>query len=168
MEIITSPSATGGTGPDFEFKVGAACLTLLLTGGAPFFLETGTVNAVHFQTKYLGWQTDDLLLEAVDGQGEKHKAAIQVKRSFVLSEKDKESTEALRRAFADFRNASLFNQGRDMPPIRRGTPSAPWRPLEQGQPRPIRLKNFPNRCCNGTTTPADTRLVHCACWRIHA
>ena len=114
MEIITSPSATGGTGPDFEFKVGAACLTLLLTGGAPFFLETGTVNAVHFQTKYLGWQTDDILLVVVDGKGLNRKAAIQIKRAFVLSEKDEESAETLRRAFADFRNPSLFSQNHDV------------------------------------------------------
>jgi hypothetical protein len=114
VEIITSPSATGGTGPDFEFKVGAACLTLLLTGGAPFFLETGTVNAVHFQTKYLGWQTDDILLVVVDGKGLNRKAAIQIKRAFVLSEKDEESAETLRRAFADFRNPSLFSQNHDV------------------------------------------------------
>ena len=114
VETITSPSATGGSGQDFEFKVGAACLTLLLTGGSPFFLETGTVNAVHFQTKYLGWKTDDLLLEVIDGKGLNRKAAIQIRRAFVLSEKDDESVDTLRRAFADFRNTSLFNQNHDV------------------------------------------------------
>jgi hypothetical protein len=114
VDITTNPSATGGSGQDFEFKVGAACLTLLLTRGAPLFLGTGTLSTVHFQTKYLGWQTDDLLLEAIDGQGEKRKAAVQVKRSFVLSEKNEESAETLRRAFADFRNPSLFSQNHDV------------------------------------------------------
>jgi len=114
VEPVTNPSATGGAGPDFEFKVGAACLTLLLTRGAPFFLGTDTLSAVHFQTKHLGWQTDDLLLEAVNSLGANGKAAIQVKRSFVLSENDGESVETLRRAFADFRNPTLFDQNRDV------------------------------------------------------
>ena len=113
METIVNAAATGGAGPDFEFKVGAASLTLLLTGGAAFFLETGIVKAVHFQTRHLGWKTDDLLLEVADVRGLIHKAAIQVKRTFVLSEKDVESVETLQRAFADFKNVDLFNQNHD-------------------------------------------------------
>lgn len=114
MESVTNPATTGGFGPNFEFKVGAACLTLLLTRGAPLFLETGTVSAVHFQTKYLGWETDDLLLEAVNEHGVTRKTAIQVKLSFVLSDKDEECIKTVRRAFADFRNTTIFDQNRDV------------------------------------------------------
>lgn len=114
METVTNPATTGGSGPSFEFKVGAACLTLLLTRGAPLFLETGALSAVHFQTKYLGWETDDLLLEAVNEHGVVSKAAIQVKLSFVLSDKDAECIKTVRRAFTDFRNTTLFDQNRDV------------------------------------------------------
>ena len=124
MDTPTNPTATGGSGPDFEFKVGAVCLTLLLTGGAPMFLETGTLRAVRFQTGYLGWKTDDLLLEAVNELGLTTKAAIQVKLSFTLSEKDEECVKTLRRAFADFRNTTLFDQNRDVVGLVTGSLSA--------------------------------------------
>jgi len=113
MNPATNPAATGGSGSDFEFKVGAAFLTLLLTRGAPLFLENGALSAVHFQTSYLGWETDDILLESVNEQGGVRKAVIQVKRSFSLSEKDDECVKTLHRALADFRNKDLFDQNSD-------------------------------------------------------
>jgi hypothetical protein len=51
---LSSPCATGPAGQAFEVKLGAACLTLLLTGGAPLWLGTGRLRAVHLQAAHLG------------------------------------------------------------------------------------------------------------------
>lgn len=113
---VSNPAATGSAGPAFETKVGAACLTLLLTRGAPLCLSTGTLRCVHLQAGHLGlgWCTDDLLLEATDAGGEPMKAALQVKRAFSLSTEDLECVKTLRGALADFRNSAQFDQQRDV------------------------------------------------------
>ena len=112
---ISNPVATGSAGPAFETKVAAACLTLLLTRGSPLFLGTGTLHTVHLQAGHLGlgWNTDDLLLEATDSDGLSMKAAVQVKRSFELGRKDEECVKTLLGALSDFRNEEQFDQRRD-------------------------------------------------------
>lgn len=113
---ISSPASTGSAGSAFEAKVAAACLTLLLTRGAPLCLGAGTLHKVHLQAGHLGlgWYTDDLLLEATDNVGGQIKAALQVKRAFSLSVKDSECVQTLCGALADFRNAAQFDQQRDV------------------------------------------------------
>jgi Novel STAND NTPase 1 len=113
---VSNPAATGSSGPAFETKVAAACLTLLLTRGAPLCLGAGTLQTVHLQARHLdhGWQTDDLLLEATDPAGQSMKAALQVKRSFVVSEEDAECLKTLRGALSDFRNSAHFDSQRDV------------------------------------------------------
>jgi hypothetical protein len=113
---VSNPAATGSGGTAFETKVAAACLTLLLTRGAPLFLGTGTLRTVHLQAGHLGvgWCTDDLLLEATDASGGLMKAALQVKRGFTLSAKDSECVQTLRGALTDFRNSAQFDQQHDV------------------------------------------------------
>jgi hypothetical protein len=113
---VSNPAATGSAGPAFETRVAAACLTLLLTRGAPPGLGAGTLRAVHLQAGHLGlgWCTDDLLLEATDADGAPMKAALQVKRAFSLSTTDSECAQTLRGALNDFRNSAQFNQQRDV------------------------------------------------------
>ena len=110
----TNPASTGQAGPAFETLVGAAFLATLLARGAPLGLGAGTLEAVHFQAGHLGRATEDFLLEATSASGQKDKAAIQVKRSFVLSRSNTESVQTIRRAFSDFQNPTLFNQNRDV------------------------------------------------------
>jgi hypothetical protein len=113
---VSNPAATGSAGPAFETKVAAACLTLLLTRGAPLCLGAGILRTVHLQAGHLGlgWCTDDLLLEATDTSGEPIKAALQAKRAFSLSADDSECVKTLRGALADFRNSGQFDQQRDV------------------------------------------------------
>jgi hypothetical protein len=113
---FSNPAATGSAGPAFETKVAAACLTLLLTRGAPLCLGAGTLRSVHLQAGHLGlgWRTDDLLLEATSAAGESMKAALQVKRTFSLSAMDSECVQFLRGALGDFRNSAQFDQQRDV------------------------------------------------------
>lgn len=111
----SNPAATGPAGPAFEMKVGAACLTLLLTRGAPLCLGAGTLHTVNLQAGHLGlgWHTDDILLEATNAAGEQMKAALQAKRAFSLGVNE-ECMKVLRGALADFRNTAQFDQKRDV------------------------------------------------------
>lgn len=113
---VSNPAATGSAGPAFETRVAAACLTLLLTRGAPLCLGAGILRTVHLQAGHLGlgWCTDDLLLEATGTSGEPIKAALQAKRAFSLSADDSECVKTLRGALADFRNSGQFDQQRDV------------------------------------------------------
>src|SRR5205807_1943650 len=113
--MATNPTATGSAGAAFEATLGAACLTLLLTRGAPLCLGAGTLRSVHLQAGHLGqgWQTDDILLEAIDARGKQAKAALQAKRAFGISASDEECVKAFRGALADFRNSAQFDQNRD-------------------------------------------------------
>src|SRR5713101_1713862 len=113
--MATNPTATGSAGAAFEASVGAACLTLLLTRGAPLCLGAGTLKSVHLQAGHLGqgWRTDDILLEATDAGGERAKAALQAKRAFVISASDEECVKTFRGALADFRNSTQFDQTQD-------------------------------------------------------
>lgn len=111
----SSPIATGNAGAAFESKVSAVCLTLLLTRGAPLCLGSGTLNIVHLQAGHLnvGWNTDDILLEATNTVGQSVKAALQAKRAFSLSATDKECESVFLGALADFRNVGQFNETTD-------------------------------------------------------
>ena len=111
---VANPAATGSAGSAFETKVSAACLTLLLTRGAPLCLGPGTLRTVHLQAGHLGlgWSTDDLLLEAVSPAGEPIKAALQVKRTFVLS-----SCSAERKVYRHSTGEGRPNGGRAMAPV---------------------------------------------------
>src|SRR5688572_2253616 len=109
---VSSPAATGGAGTMFELHVDAASLVLLLTRGIPLLISAGIVSKVHLQSGHLGWRTDDLLIEAVDGTRSR-KVALQVKRTFTVAVGDEDCVAVFRKAFADFRNSELFNPDHD-------------------------------------------------------
>ena len=111
---IPSPRSTGGAGYSFEYKVAARFLALLLVGGIPAIFTDRRVVSVSFQTKHLGWQTDDLLLTCLDSQGETRRMAIQSKLSFTLSDKDVECVKTFAGFWSDFNASDRFNPDRDV------------------------------------------------------
>lgn len=110
---VASVISTGGAGGDFERRVGAYFLGLLLTKSFMPIFSDATPQRVHFQARRLGWRIDDLVVEAQSEGGKTHKVAAQIKRTFTLSVNDEECRETLAAAWADFNNATLFQQGRD-------------------------------------------------------
>lgn len=112
-EIVASPVATGGGGALFEQHMGAVSLALLLTRAVPPILIDTLLDGVFFQTRRLGWQTDDLLLTGTRGQGTKRRLAIQVKLSFTVSASDEECQKTIAGFWEDFQNVELFNADQD-------------------------------------------------------
>ncbi|MBI3818880.1 MAG: ATP-binding protein [Planctomycetes bacterium] len=71
------------------------------------------LEEVHFQTKHLGWKTDDMLLIAKNGAGQVRKLAGQSKISFTISSKDKDCREAFSGFWSDFHAHDRFDPERD-------------------------------------------------------
>lgn len=93
--------------------MGAYALALLLVRSDAPVLRDSVVSEVHFQTRRLGWRTDDLLIVAEPRPGVTRKLAIQSKRSFKISEKDEECVRTICAAWDDFVSAERFDPSQD-------------------------------------------------------
>src|SRR5277367_3772500 len=100
---VTSPVATGGAGTFYERRVGGALLAVLLVRGTPAFLERCALRRVSFQTRRLGYATDDILLVADDAGGER-RALVQCKTSLAATQSDEDFVETIQNAWIDFSN----------------------------------------------------------------
>ena len=110
---VSSPVATGGAGTTFEQHVGAMCLTLLLVRGIPAVFKDCQVEEVSFQTKGLGWQTDDLLVTCSSQEYSQRKLAIQVKRTFRVQASSTDCQETFRGFWSDFNDPDKFASDSD-------------------------------------------------------
>ncbi len=111
---VPSPIATGGAGPTFEQHIGAMFLGLLLIRGVPAIFRDWQVDEVSFQTRHLGWETDDLLVCCSTETGQKRQLAIQVKRNFTVGPSSADCVQTFRRFWKDFNSSKLFNPGLDV------------------------------------------------------
>ena len=109
---VSSPTATGGAGTQFEQHVDAYWLAILLVNGIPPVLTDCVLEEVHFQTERLGWRTDDFLLVGKSGSGKKRRLAGQVKRTLTVSSKSEEFKKAITDAWLDF-NSAEFDSAQD-------------------------------------------------------
>jgi hypothetical protein len=71
------------------------------------------VAAVHFQTRHLGWLTDDLLIVGEAGAGLTRRLAIQVKRRFTVSAADADCVATIEAMWSDFVAGNRFDPQRD-------------------------------------------------------
>lgn len=106
---------TGGTGTTYEHYVGASFLARLLTSEiCPVFTESHLrVKKVCFQTRHLGWETDDLLIICSSDQQDQKRLAIQSKRNFVLQSSDDDCKKTIHGFWKDFTNEDIFDPDND-------------------------------------------------------
>ena len=105
--------ATGGGGDRFEERVCAFALGLLLTRATPPVILDTAVEEVHFQTRHLGWQTDDLLVVGQVRVGVTRRLALQAKRSFTVAASDEDCVATVRGMWDDFVAADRFDATTD-------------------------------------------------------
>jgi len=110
---VSSPSATGGEGTFFEQHVNAYWLASLLVEAPPPILLDSIVAEVSFQTRHLGWATDDFLISARTGAGQIRRFAGQAKKALTVSATNEEFTATVVDAWLDFQNATLFSAETD-------------------------------------------------------
>ena len=111
--LIPSPLATGGSGERFEQRVGAYALALLLVGATPPVLLDSRLVEVAFQTRRLGWETDDLLLVGEVTPGVHRKLAVQAKRTFTVAQSNEDCCKTFRAMWRDFRAFDRFSPESD-------------------------------------------------------
>lgn len=110
---VSSPTATSGAGTFFEQHVAAYWLAQLLVGSIPPIFTHSTIAQVDFQTKRLGWATDDFLVTAQGFAGTVHKLVGQVKRKITVSASDDEFKKVVTDWWSDFNNPILFAPASD-------------------------------------------------------
>ena len=112
LSEISNPFSTGAGGPIFELQVQSVFVLLLLTGGHVPPFENFPVSKVMLQARYAGFQTDDLV--AIAGEGDRERKLLcQVKRGIRYTASNADCASSLAAAWADFHNDELFTRNRD-------------------------------------------------------
>lgn len=79
---LSNPFSTGGGGAHFEAHVQASFVALMLTGGFAPCLPCWPIKKVKLQGKFLGYDTDDLVVVVASENGqEERKLLVQIKHS---------------------------------------------------------------------------------------
>ena len=112
---LSNPFSTGGGGTNFETRVQAAFVVLMLTGGLAPCLPSWTIRKIKLQGKYTGYDTDDLIVFAKDLSGDREaKLLAQIKHSVKVTKNDKTFGEVIQAAWNDFNNPDVFTFGTDV------------------------------------------------------
>ncbi|MCH9664521.1 MAG: ATP-binding protein [Gammaproteobacteria bacterium] len=110
-KATSSPRSTGGSGEVFEQNVGALFLALLLLRAPIPVIKNSQIEKVHFQTKRMGWNTDDLLIECQKADGKCMKLIAQIKCGFTVGQNET-CIETFSRFWEDF-NGEKFDSEND-------------------------------------------------------
>ncbi len=110
---VANPESSGGKGPDFERRVAAQLVCSALTGmsveplGCP-------ISKIWFQAGHLHCSVEDIVCEAESSDQKRGSRCYwSVKSALRLIASDPEFREFCQRAWKDFSNPVVFDQGRD-------------------------------------------------------
>lgn len=112
---LSNPFSTGSGGPHFEAHVQASYLTLMLSGGYAPCLPCWPIVKIELQGKVHGFDIDDLIVYVENpSSGEIRKLLGQVKHTIQITQSNSIFSEVIQAAWNDFKNAKLFNKGKDI------------------------------------------------------
>jgi hypothetical protein len=111
---LSNPFSTGGGGNNFETRVQASFVALMLSGGFAPCMPTWPIIKIKLQGKYKGFDVDDAIvfIESPD-QKEERKLLCQIKHSISITATNKIFRDVIQAAWNDFNNAELFTVGKD-------------------------------------------------------
>ena len=111
---ISPPFSSGGGGPNFEVRVQASFVALMLTDGFAPYLPGWSIKKIKLQGKFEGYDTDDLIVFAESPDGiQKRKMLAQIKHSISITENNKIFREVISAAWSDF-NGCDFSKNEDI------------------------------------------------------
>ncbi len=111
---LSSPFSTGGGGGNFETRVQAAFVTLMLCGGVAPGMPPWPISKIKLQAKHAGFETDDFIAYVVaPGGGPEHKLLAQIKHSLSITEGDSTFRDVIAAAWHDFNNSKVFQRQYD-------------------------------------------------------
>ncbi len=120
----SNPFSTGAGGSNFETRVQAAFVLLMLTGNsAPYFSDC-RISKIKLQGRYDGYELDDfiLFLENIRN-GTPAKLLVQVKHEVSITANNQTFSEVIQSAWADFNNTN-FDSTTDLIALMTGPLSA--------------------------------------------
>jgi len=111
---IGNPFSAGGGGVNFETRVQASFVVLMLTGGFIPCFPSCLIKKIKLQGKCSGYDIDDLIIHVErQGDGQKKKLLGQIKHSISITERDPVFGEVIQAAWSDFNNPKIFTPGKD-------------------------------------------------------
>lgn len=111
---LSSASSTGGLGNNFENRVQASFVVLMLADSFAPCLPLWPINKIKFQGKYQGYDTDDLIVFAKEDSNKVVKLIGQIKHSIKINNSNKEFKKVIQSAWKDFNNKDIFTEGKDI------------------------------------------------------
>lgn len=114
-EQISNPYSTGGGGANFETRVQASFVVLMLTGGFVSCFPGCPINQIKLQGKYAGYNTDDFIV-FVESPGDRQERKLlgQIRHSVRITKSNVDFGQVIQAAWRDFNNPKLFTKGRDI------------------------------------------------------
>lgn len=109
---LSNPASTGGVGPSFENRVQASRLLAMCLGSHVPGAQDGRIVELRFQARIHGHHTDDLVCYIEQGDGQRTRALLQMKRSLTARERDTAFSESIGAAWTDY-NFDEFVRGQD-------------------------------------------------------
>ena len=108
----SNPFSEGGGGPNFETRVQAAFVVLMLSGRVAPCLPPFPIIKLKLQGSSAGFETDDFIAYAKQGEKEA-KLLAQIKHDASITKGNENFIKTVHRAWRDFNNTSLFNPETD-------------------------------------------------------
>lgn len=112
---ISNPFATGGGGENFETRVQALFVVLMLTGGVLPCFSGCPINKIKLQGRCSGYEIDDVII-FVEKPGERRERKLlgQIKHSITITEGDNVFADVIQAAWNDFNNPEIFTREKDL------------------------------------------------------
>lgn len=104
---------TSGAGHDFEHRVQAVFVVLMLTDGVVPCLPAHKVKKIAVQQQENGYRTDDMIVSVTSQTLGDKKLLSQLKRSVIIG-RNTTFDKTIKDAWKDFNNAKLFTKGKDV------------------------------------------------------
>jgi len=111
---VSNAFSTGGGGFNFETRVQASFVVLMLAGSSVPCFPSCNIKKIELQGRHSGFETDDLIVYSErrgDQQGKK--LLCQVKHSISITERDPNFRGVIQAAWNDFKKPNIFTRGTD-------------------------------------------------------
>ncbi|MEN9847991.1 MAG: hypothetical protein RL368_731 [Pseudomonadota bacterium] len=105
----SNPFSTGGGGTNFEKKIQAIFVALMLTGGSVPVLSPAIIQQIKLQGKDANYETDDCIIFA---HTPKSKLLVQIKHGVSITQSNASFEKVIHAAWRDFKNSN-FNPDTD-------------------------------------------------------
>jgi len=115
IKKLSNPFSTGGGGFNFETRVQAYFVTLMLSGGFAPCLPQWPIKKIKLQGKYVGYDTDDAIIFVENPDKKKERKLLcQIKHSISITKNNQVFGKVIASAWNDFNNPNVFTLGVDL------------------------------------------------------